>query len=713
MERGHPPEAKEDAANRLALESSPYLLQHAHNPVDWFPWGEEAFALARDTDRPVLLSIGYSACHWCHVMERESFEDPDTARVMNELFVSVKVDREERPDIDHVYMQAVQMLTGRGGWPLTAFLKPDGEPYFGGTYFPPEPRHGMPAFKEVLEAASRAYHERRDDVDRTAAELRGLIGRASSRRPDPAQEDANPIEASLDRAVRRLVSAHDPTHGGFGGAPKFPQPLAIELLLAHYQSAAWMPALSAAVHTLRSMARGGMRDHLGGGFHRYSVDARWLVPHFEKMLYDNGLLARAYTRAHQVTGSPDLARVAETTLDYVLGDLQAPEGGFFSARDADSEGEEGTYYLWDADQVDHLLGDDAALFRRVYDVSGSGNFEGRNILHLPHDLEAIARSEELSVEALEARLVGARAILLRARSERVPPFLDDKVLTSWTAYTISALAVAAHPLSRPDYVTAARGAAEFLCGPASPDGALKHTFREGVAKVPALLQDVAALGNALLDLYGVDPDVRWLDRAAALAEQIRARFLDEESGLVYDTPSGGEALIVRPRDLHDGAEPSGNALAAELLLRVGALYGREDLTNLGRTILASVPDPGRNPLAFAKTLTVALEWSEGPLEVVLTGDRTSQEWQALHREVTKRYLSGLVFLAHDGSTQDGTGASPTERHPLLLGKTTVNGQPTAYVCWHHTCSPPVTDPGALGQLLDQANRGSPAASGPT
>ena len=697
--------------NRLSRETSPYLLQHAHNPVDWYPWGDEAFGLARTSDRPILLSIGYSACHWCHVMERESFEDVDTAALMNELFVNVKVDREERPDVDHIYMQAVQSLTGSGGWPLTAFLTPDGEPFYGGTYFPPERRHGMPGFREVCRAVAEAYRDRRDQVVRTAAELRDLIERASERGSSPEE---TPDLPNAEEATRTIAGTFDPTHGGFGRAPKFPQPMVIDLLLQHHVRAGDAQALAMAAHTLRRMAAGGMRDHLGGGFHRYSVDERWLVPHFEKMLYDNAQLARSYLHAHLVTGDADLRATVESTLDYVLEDLTAPEGGFFSARDADSEGEEGRFYVWTAAEVDEILGADAPLFRRVYDVSAGGNFEGKNILHLPHDPSALARAEGVEEAELAEAMRRGRRLLVECRASREEPLRDEKVLTGWSALTIRAFAEAGSALDRDDYVQAATRAAGFLLGPMRPDGVLMHTFKDGRAHVPAQLRDFAELGNALLALYQADPDPRWLQEGLWTATQIVDRFWDPDRGLLFDTAHDGEQLIVRPRDLQDGAIPSGTASAAELLLHLGRLFGRDrDLAIVDR-LLAAIPDAARFPLGFSKSIAVAALARTPSLEVVLVGDRARPAWRDLHRAVTGRSLPGLVFLAAE-TTEDGrtvlAGAQGLEAagfpvdSPLLEGKTTVSDQPTAYVCWHHTCSPPVTEPAALRDLLAQAAQG--------
>ena len=485
--------------NRLASETSPYLLQHAHNPVDWYPWCDEALALAREQDRPILLSIGYSACHWCHVMEHESFEDAETAALMNRSFVNIKVDREERPDVDSIYMRAVQAMTGHGGWPLTAFLTPAGVPYYGGTYFPPEPRHGMPSFRQVLAAAANAYHSRRDEVARAGAQLTEVLNRSATE-PQPA---SGPFDLSDGRLFAHAVSAagrtFDPTHGGFGGAPKFPQPDFLDFLLR--TGGPESHGVSMASHTLSRMAAGGIRDHAGGGFHRYSVDARWLVPHFEKMLYDNALIARALIRAH-LLGARHLGAVAEETLDYVLEDLTSPEGVFYSARDADSEGEEGLFYLWTPAEVAAVLGrDEARLVSRVYDVSEAGNFEGRNILHLPHDLDAVARQEGIGRDELDGRLRDSLAALKDHRAARPEPLRDDKVLTSWNGFTIRALAEAGPALGRPDYTAAGARAASFLLETVRRGDRLLRVFAAGRAHIDGFLEDYGALGNACLSLY--------------------------------------------------------------------------------------------------------------------------------------------------------------------------------------------------------------------
>ena len=686
--------------NRLAQETSPYLRQHAHNPVAWQPWGDEAFRLARESDRPVLVSIGYSACHWCHVMERESFDDATTAAAMNEGFVPVKVDREERPDVDSVYMRAVQAMTGAGGWPLTVFLTPFGVPFYGGTYFPPERRHGMPSFREVLAAVRHAWEHDRERVEVSAQEIREALERSATDRPQ-RQQDREPAapavdEELVDEAAKALAANFDPVHGGFGGAPKFPQPMLISFLLRYHRRTGHGQALAIVLHTLRRMAAGGMHDHLGGGFHRYSVDARWLVPHFEKMLYDNALLARAYLEAWQVTGAEDLRRVCESTLDYVLTDLRHPAGGFLAARDADSKGEEGRFYVWTPDQIDEVLGsDDGPMFRRAYDVSATGNFEGRNILHLPHDLDALARSEGVTIDALEARLTDARAKLLAARSGRIEPFKDTKVITGWSALAARSLAEAGGALGRDDYVAAARSCLRFtVASVRDPHDRLLHVWTEGEAKIPALLEDVAALGNALLSLHEVTLETEWLPEVVHLCRDLLARFWNEEEGVFYDTASDAEPLVVRPREVTDNAVPSGNSLAVELLLRAARLFDEPAWRTVAERVLAREgPAVARWPTAFGHLLALVEEVLAEPIEVVVVGDRQDLMTGALLRAALRPFIPEAVV----------TGIAPGEpvQQPLPLheGKTARAGMPAAYVCRGHVCGEAVTDPHELAEAL--------------
>jgi uncharacterized protein YyaL (SSP411 family) len=679
-------------SNRLADETSPYLLQHAHNPVDWYPWGPEALERARAEDRAILLSVGYSACHWCHVMERESFEDEATAALMNERFVCVKVDREERPDVDSIYMTAVQQMTGRGGWPMTVFLTPQGAPFYGGTYYPPEPRYGMPSFRQVLLAVSEAWRERRDDVDRSADDLREMLRQNAAVLPAASALDAG----VLDRAYAELARRFDPRWGGFGAAPKFPQAMVLELLLRHWKRTGSAEALEMATLTLRRMAEGGMYDHVGGGFARYSTDAQWLVPHFEKMLYDNALLARVYLHAWQATGDPEHRRVVEETLGWVMREMTSPEGGFYSALDADSEGEEGKFYLWTADEVDALLGaEDGPLFRRYYDVSEAGNFEGKNILHTARSLDVIAAAEGVSPERLRAVVDRGRQVLYDARAKRVWPGLDDKVLTSWNAMMLHAFAEAARVLERDDWRDAAVRNADLLLGGLRPDGRLMRTYKEGRAKIPAFLEDHALLVDALLAVYEATWDARWVREARSLADEMLERFWDEGDGVCYDTASDAEELVVRPRDVFDNATPSGGSAAVMALLRLGELAGESRYRTVAERALAgSMELMARIPAGFGHLLS-ALDFALAtPTEVAFVGDPAAEDTRALLRTVSRAYLPNAVIAFRAPDADDVATLIP-----LLEGRTAQGGRATAYVCERLACKQPVSDPAALAEQL--------------
>ncbi len=703
-------------ANRLAKESSPYLLQHAGNPVDWYPWGKEALAKARAEDKPILLSIGYSACHWCHVMERESFEDESTAALMNQGFVSIKVDREERPDIDSIYMRAVQASVGRGGWPLTAFLTPDARYFYGGTYFPPEPRYGMPSFRQVLTAALDAFRNRRAELEEGSNRLLDLLRGTPPGPPgggvtegfshEAGSEGENAVESglalvgprTLDHALRYFAGQFDPVQGGFGPAPKFPQPVNLEFLLGHFHRTGSEEALGMAVTTLRAMARGGMRDHLGGGFHRYSVDNRWLVPHFEKMLYDNGLLARTYLHAYLITGDRELRDAATTTLDYILEDLRHPDGGFFSARDADSEGEEGRFYLWTVGEVEEVLGtEEGGLFCRAFDVSESGNFEGRNILHLPRGLDSLSRTEGSSMEELSSRLERAGEALLQVRNRREPPMRDEKVLVSWNSFVLRALAEAGPALGRPDYLDAARENAAFLLGSLRRGNRLLRSWRDGKGRIPGFLEDYAGLGNALLTLHEGSLEPRWLEEARVLADQVLDLFWDDGEGLFFDSPKDGEKLVVRPREAMDNATPSGNSLAVELLLRSHAVFGIEEHRRVAVAALAREAEAlARFPSAFGRLLSCLGQSLTPPIEVVLLGKAGHSGLGKLLEVVHDRYLPDRIVVGGD--------PDHTPPLPLLEGRGAQGPGATAYVCRNLACSPPLHDPGALERELDEATR---------
>jgi uncharacterized protein len=649
--------------NRLANETSPYLLQHKDNPVDWYPWGEDALARAREEERPILLSIGYSACHWCHVMERESFEDPETAALMNERFVSIKLDREERPDLDSIYMEACQAMTGQGGWPLNVFLTPDQVPFFAGTYFPPDSRMGMPSWRSVLEAVAQAWDERRDEIRaggaRIAERLRGgaLL--------TPSDNDLDP--GALGAAVEALRASYDRANGGFGNAPKFPPASALEFLLRRGET-------EMTGHTLRAMASGGMYDQVGGGFARYSVDPYWLVPHFEKMLYDNALLARAYLHGWQVTGEPLFRTVTEETLDWAVREMRGPEGGFYSALDADSEGEEGRFYVWTVAELREALAgepdvDDAIAW---FGATDRGNFERRNI-------PVRGPGEPDRRDAWRRRLYEVRA-------KRVWPGLDDKRLTSWNALMISALADAGAVLERDDYLDAARGTADFvLTELRSPDGRLLRTWKDGQAKLNAYLEDHAFLLEALVSLYEATFEPRWFADARALADTMIERFSDDENGGFFETSADHEQLVARRKDLEDHPIPAGNSSAAYGLLRLAALTGEHSYADRAESVLRLLHELApKHPQAFGHLLQ-ALDFRLARVrEVALVG----HDLHSLERVVRDRFRPHLVLA---GGEPDGV--------PLLDGRSAVEGRATAYVCEQFACRAPVTEPAELEALL--------------
>jgi uncharacterized protein YyaL (SSP411 family) len=678
-------------ANRLARETSPYLLQHAHNPVDWYPWGEEAFARARAENKPVLLSIGYSACHWCHVMERESFENPDIAALMNERFVNVKVDREERPDVDDVYMRAVQLMVGRGGWPLTVFLTPEGRPFHGGTYFPPVDRHGMPGFPRVLEAISRAFHERPQDVAKAVAQMVAGVQRS--------EEGAGPaaaLDPTLPRRAAEALERHvDTLHGGLGGAPKFPHTRTLQLLLRQWRATGRQELLDAVTLTARRMADGGIYDQIGGGFHRYSVDARWLVPHFEKMLYDNAELPRLYLELYQATGDPAYRRVVAETLDYLLREMRDESGGFYSATDADSEGEEGKFFVWTPDEVAAVVEPgDVELVCRYWDITDEGNFEGKNIAHVTVTVQQVAKLFGRSPEDAAAAIEEARRRLFAARRRRVPPGCDDKILTSWNALLIGTLAEAGRVLDEPRWVEAATAAAEFLWSAVRRDGRLLHGWTKGQAKQDAFLDDHAFLASALLDLYEATGDSRHLARAGDLVEALESRFHDDAGGGYFFTPHDGEALIVRSKSGADGAIPSGNAVTAVALLRLHALTGEEQLRDRAEEILRLYhAAAAENPFGYTTWLEALERWSEGSTEVVIVGPRGAPATRALWQAVASHWIPHRTLVR----VEPGAADVPA----VARDRPIVAGSPTAYVCRNFTCSRPVHTPEELVALLDE------------
>ena len=668
-------------ANRLAQETSPYLLQHKDNPVDWQPWGPEALERAAQEDKPIMVSIGYSACHWCHVMERESFEDEETARLINESFVPIKVDREERPDVDDIYMEAVQGMTGQGGWPLTVFLDPEGVPFYGGTYFPPEPRQGMPSFGQVLEATAGAYRNQREELREASAQIRESLGAVG--RVEQSQEPLD--ESIMAQAISALQSAFDRANGGFGGAPKFPPASALEFLLDRGQN-------DPVRLTLDKMMHGGIYDQLGGGFHRYSVDATWLVPHFEKMLYDNALLARTYLHGWQVMGEERWRRVCEETLDWALREMRGPEGGFYSALDADSEGEEGRFYVWDEDEMRTALveagisGDAIERVLGFWGVSPAGNFEGRNILHVPVGASAHQPAE----------LNDARTALYAWRDRRVRPSLDDKRICSWNALMIAALADAGAAMNRDDYLDAASACARFVMeSMRDSNGHLLRTWKEGEARLNAYLEDHAFLVEALLRLYEATLEVRWFDAAREIADLMIERFADHERGGFFTTSNDHEELIARRKDVGDHPIPSGNSSAAYGLLRLAALTGAGGYEERATgTMRLFAPAAARHPDAFGHLLQ-AIDFHLSPVrEVALVAPSNGADDAARRGELAQ------VFRAapppphgHAG----GTGGA--ERPELLRERPAVEGKPAAYVCQHFTCQAPVTEPSELAAQL--------------
>jgi uncharacterized protein len=625
--------------NRLANETSPYLLQHAHNPVDWYPWGEEALARAREEDKPILLSIGYAACHWCHVMEHESFEDDETAALMNERFVSVKVDREERPDLDAIYMDAVVALTGQGGWPMTVFLTPDGKPFLGGTYYPPKPRHGLPSFKQVLVAVSDAYRDRRGDVTQQAGALLDAVRRSSDARPS-----ADPLtESLLSEAARGLRTQFDPDWGGFGRAPKFPPASALEFLMRRGE-------LELVATTLDAMAAGGMYDLVGGGFHRYSVDRQWLVPHFEKMLYDNALLIPAYLHGWLLTGNERYRDVVEETAEYLLRELRLEHGGFASAQDADTEGVEGLTFTWTEE-------------------------EGAppELLHPFEDGRFIVRGE------LDAEL---RRRLFELREQRPKPLRDDKAIGSWNGLALAALAEAGRRLDRDDLLEAARGVAEFLLGPLSDGrGRLHRTYRAGEAKGTGYLDDYADVANGLYELHVATGELRWLQEANRLARLAVDLFADEERGGFFMAPADGEQLVARKKDFDDHPTPSGNSMLAFVLLRLARIYGEDELerraAGVFRLIAPAIP---RAPSAFGHALCALDLYLAPPRELAVIG--------APNDDVARAALEPFEPNAV-------VAFGPSEEVPLLQGKDLVDGRPAVYVCERFACRRPVTDPAEL------------------
>ncbi len=669
--------------NRLIHETSPYLQQHAHNPVDWYPWGPEALERSRALDRPIFLSIGYSACHWCHVMEHESFEDPAVGQFLNEHFVSIKVDREERPDLDQIYMTAVQLLTRQGGWPMSVFLTPDLKPFYGGTYFPPQDAHGRPSFRRLLGSLADAWTQRRGEVDGSADNITEHVRQAAAVEAD----DITLSPELLTRAASYLGRAYDHVHGGFGAAPKFPHALELQLLLRIWRRNDDETALQTACHALDHMARGGIYDHLGGGFHRYSTDERWLVPHFEKMLYDNALLSVAYLEAFQATGRNDFRAVVVETLDYVLREMTSPEGAFFSTQDADSEGVEGKFFVWTYEEIELALGaEDMKAFSYVYDINPEGNWEEKNILHRAKTREQEAKILGVDAAALEASLAKGRKQLLAIRGQRIWPGRDEKILTAWNGLMLHSMAKAAAVFDEPRYAQAAQRAAAFLVEKMrGTDGRLFRTFKTGSApKLNAYLEDYAFLINALVSVYELDFDSRWLTAAAELADLMIDEFWDPTEGGFFFTGKSHEALIARNKDPHDSSTPSGNSVAVMGLLRLAKLTGKQayhDKASATLRLFAGLM--GRSPMAAAQML-IGLDFDLGPVaEFAILGPRGEPEVATALQAVRQPFLPNKVmaWAADD--------AMATSSHlPLLEGKKSL-GAVTTYFCENFTCREPI------------------------
>ncbi|NSW82595.1 MAG: thioredoxin domain-containing protein [Syntrophothermus sp.] len=682
--------------NRLIREKSPYLLQHATNPVNWYPWGEEAFAKARKEDKPVFLSIGYSTCHWCHVMEKESFQDEEVARLLNEHYVAIKVDREERPDVDQIYMAACQAMTGQGGWPLTIILTPDKRPFFAGTYFPKRGRWGRPGLMDILEEVAKVWKSKREQIEEAGRRLVGYLEQVSRSREGELDERV------LERAYQEFAGRFDGEYGGFSPAPKFPTPHNLLFLLRFWKRTGRRRALEMAEKTLDSMARGGIYDHIGFGFHRYSTDREWLVPHFEKMLYDNALLAYTYLEAYQATGRKEYTRVAEEIFAYVRRNMTSPEGGFYSAEDADSEGVEGKFYVWTPDEIKRVLGsDDGEFFCRVYDITPQGNFEGKSIPNLIHTrIEKVADDRRYGPKELEEVLGDFRQKLFQEREKRTHPLKDDKILTSWNGLMIAALARGARVLQNDGLLDMAQKAADFITSKlVRGDGRLLGRYRDGEAAIPGYLDDYAFFVWGLLELYEASFEVRYFRRALQLSRQMLELFWDDHGGGLYFYGADAEELITRPKEIYDGAVPSGNSVAAYILLKLARLTEDESLEEKGREIFSAFAGEVANQPSAYSFLMVALLFVQGPVtKIVIAGSPQAQETREMIRMVNACYLpSAVVMLNVTG--EEGRGIR--ELTPHLEKMAPLPGtKATAYICENSSCRAPVVDAKGLGVALE-------------
>lgn len=680
--------------NLLVNENSPYLLQHKDNPVEWYPWGAEALRRAREENKPIFLSIGYAACHWCHVMEKESFEDAETAAIMNRYFINIKVDREERPDLDNLYMNAVVAMTGHGGWPLSIFLTPDGAPFFGGTYFPPVRRYNLPSFREVLLSVAQVWQNQPHEVLKSSQQLVNYL-RESTLFNQAAQSDSL-SQKTLEKATEVLLSNYDWINGGWGNAPKFPQPMAIEFLLQRAISDV-PQAGEAAFHALNCMAKGGMYDVIGGGFARYSTDAQWCIPHFEKMLYDNAQLSLAYLHGYLVSGHPYYRQVCEKTLDFMRRELFSKEGGFFSSLDADSEGEEGKFYVWTVEQIREALGNenDYRFFSTAYEVSEKGNFEGKIVLHRIKTDEELADHFHIPPDEVLARLDECHERLFRTRSQRLRPATDDKALVSWNALALMAFSEAGRYLGRPDYLETARKNAHFLLTELHPGDRLLRSWRAGKPQHNAYLEDYAALILGLLSLYQTDFNVEWFKAASRLTQAMVEHFYDPQNGF-YDTRNDHEIPIMRPREIQDNAIPSGNALAVAALLKMAAYTGKGEWRSIAEKNLHQVQSLlERYPTAFAFWLT-ALAFALAPVqEIALIGDPKNPQTQTLLQTLWSSHDPYRILAASNYPPPNGAPS-------LLENRPMVDNKPTVYICRQWICQKPITDAGELIEALNQS-----------
>lgn len=680
--------------NRLLNATSPYLLQHAYNPVDWHPWGEEALKKSKDEDKPIFLSIGYAACHWCHVMAHESFEDEETAKFMNEHFINIKVDREERPDIDGIYMQATIAMTGSGGWPMSVFLTPDLKPFYAGTYFPPTRRYNMPAFKDVLSGLYNVWKNERDEVLNTSEKVTNHLQLTNK-----LQNDELLTKEHLNAIANAMRDSYDWGYGGWGDAPKFPQAMAIEFLLHHSAVNKTNEYENLIMHCLNAMARGGMYDVVGGGFSRYSVDNNWRVPHFEKMLYDNALLVRAYLHAWQVTKNPFYKRIVQETLDFITREMTHPDGGFYSSLDADSEGEEGKFYVWSQDEIKEILKDDYDFFEAAYGVTAKGNWEGKNVLQRVLDDNSLAARFKLDVKTVTAKLADSHSKLVAARNLRIRPGTDDKILTAWNGLMLAAVAESARALALEGniklndskYYNLATRNASFLLSKLRPNGKLVRAWRDGKTTNEVFLEDYAALILGLLELYQTDFDNKWFTSAKELTDEMIEKFSDESGGF-FDTPNDGENLLIRPKDIQDNATPCGNSLACEALVKMAEYTGEGKYRDLAEKSLSLITSfTLRYPLGFARWLSVVENVSGNMKQIALIGEAGENQFEAMKKVIQAEYRPNIIVACSPYPIKENAPA-------LLNDRIMVQNQTTAYVCEGFACKQPTTD---IETLLEQ------------